>query len=331
MTETTLVQREQTPSERFTTSAINQYLSDVGRSEISDYERTLIQHIFIRVDMAIADYNVKASNPISWKNINMKKLAIDAVNRVKLGLDALIPGHLYAILYRNGKQEGLFDVDLRIGYKGEEYYTIMGSMFGLKHIYKRLVYAGEKLIVYPKGRNNPVESYELKLTDDPFNKGELLGGFAYLEYEDEELNELVILSKADIEKRHAVARSQDFWGKWYDEMAYKTIIHAAAKKVTLDPTKVNATAIATADAESEVEYPDMAVMQNANVTPIELNADGPVALPEEQPAVEMPPMNSVDPEPTATPVADYAANPNTSQQSMMDIPEAPKLSRKRPF
>lgn len=332
--QTAVTNRTPTASERFMQVTVKQFLSDVGKVEVNEYERTLLQHIYIRVDMTIAEYNVKqsANSQISWQNINMKKLAVDAVNRVKLGLDALIPGHLYAILYKSGKQEGMFDVDLRVGYKGEEFYTIRGSMFGLKHIYKRLVYGDEKLIVFPKGRNNPVESYELRLTDDPFNRGELRGGFAYLEYEDPELNELVVLSKADIEKRHKTAQSEKFWGPWYDEMALKTIIHAAAKKVTLDPEKVNATALVAADDEGD--YADAMVNQYANDTAISLevpvqNASLPQpqqaieldAQPQEQPA-PAPVQHAVDTAPAQQSFDDYYSQPAPTQQAS---------GRKRPF
>lgn len=329
--QTTIANRNATPSERFMQTTIKQYLSDVGKAEVSDYEKTLLQHIFIRIDMTIQEYNAKqgANGQISWQNINMKKLAIDAVNRAKLGLDALIPGFLYAILYRNGKQDGLFDVDLRVGYKGEEYYTVKGSMFGLKHIYKRLVYGDEKLIVYPKGRNNPVEGYELKLTDDPFNRGELRGGFAYLEYEDPERNELVILSKADIEKRHKIAQSDKFWGPWYDEMALKTIVHAAAKKVAIDPEKVNVTALVAA--ESEEEYPDLAAMQNANEIPVTLDSPAPT-LPEPQKVVEIPTAKQEAAEAVPEPVEEQYAQPNNLDDIFGEYqPPQQTSSRKRPF
>ena len=157
----TVATRQMTPAERFTVESMKQYASDVGRVEISEYEKVLLQHVYIRVDMAIIQYNVDNKGAeISWYNINMRKLAIDAANRVKLGLDALIPGHMYAILYKNGKQENLYDVDLRIGYKGEEFYTQKGALHPIKRIYKRLVYGNEKLIVHPAGMNNPVEGYE---------------------------------------------------------------------------------------------------------------------------------------------------------------------------
>lgn len=333
--QTTVSNRPITAAERFMQVTVKQFLSDVGKVEVNEYERTLLQHIYIRVDMTITEFNAKQNErgQISWQNINMKKLAVDAVNRVKLGLDALIPGHLYAILYKNGKQDGMYDVDLRVGYKGEEFYTIKGSMFGLKHIYKRLVYGDEKLIVFPKGRNNAVESYELRLTDDPFNRGELRGGFAYLEYEDPELNELVVLSKADIEKRHKVAQSETFWGKWYDEMALKTIVHAAAKKVTLDPEKVNATALVAVD--SEVDYGEILMEQNANDTPISLDAAAQASLPQPQQAIELDTMQQEQPAHDPVPVQHTVEAPPAQQSfdDYYDQPAPPQQAsgRKRPF
>ena len=67
---------------------------------MTEYDKTLAQHLFVRIDAAFAEMNARKSGndiPVSWNNVNMRKLAIDAVHRVQLGIDALIPGHLYPI------------------------------------------------------------------------------------------------------------------------------------------------------------------------------------------------------------------------------------------
>ena len=314
MSENNIVEtRTQTPAERFTAESMKQYANDVGRIEISEYEKVLLQHIYIRVDMAIIQYNVDhpgEKDQISWYNINMRKLAIDAANRVKLGLDALIPGHMYAILYKNGKQDNLYDVDLRIGYKGEEFYTQKGALHPIKRIYKRLVYGNEKLIVHPAGMNNPIEGYQLILGEDPFNHGELRGGFAYIEYEDPSLNELIVMSKADIEKRRAVAKSGKFWNAWYDEMCLKTIIHKAAGTVVLDPEKINSSALAAVSSEEEIDYDNQPLGNGQEIT-LPPDYDQPIQqnLPPQRPTIQddlVPEGFTINQAAPATPVRDTA-------------------------
>lgn len=96
---TALAKREPTHSERFAAMVERQFAGEVGNLNFTSYEKTLAQHLFIKVDAALAEAETKrrdASKPaIAWPNINMTKLAIDAVNRVQLGIDALIPGSLY--------------------------------------------------------------------------------------------------------------------------------------------------------------------------------------------------------------------------------------------
>ena len=327
--------RQMTPAERFTVESMKQYASDVGRVEISEYEKVLLQHVYIRVDMAIIQYNVDHKNEpdISWYNINMRKLAIDAANRVKLGLDALIPGHMYAILYKNGKQENLYDIDLRIGYKGEEFFTQKGALHPIKRIYKRLVYGNEKLIVHPAGMNNPVEGYELILGEDPFNRGDLRGGFAYIEYEDPTLNELIVMSKADIEKRRAVAMSGKFWNAWYDEMCLKTIIHKAAGTIILDPEKVNSSALAAVNAEDEIDYGDQPLGNGQEITlPQDYGIPAQQSLPPQQPTIPDPIVPEGFTVNQAAPARDKAPAPRQSvpspaQQQSMCQDDAPDFLR----
>ena len=75
--------------------------------------------MFIAIDTQIKNLEVKRLDsgkdtmPIVWSNINMNKLAIDAVHRVELGIDALIPNHMHPIPYFN-KRLKLYDLDLQL-------------------------------------------------------------------------------------------------------------------------------------------------------------------------------------------------------------------------
>src|SRR5690625_2971825 len=111
-----------TYSTRFVSEVERQFVAEMG-SELAftDYQRTLAQHLFLKVDAQLKELEAKRSGdgtPITWANVNMQKLALDAVHRVSLGLDALIPNHIHPIPYFN-KRLTKYDLDLRIGYAGK--------------------------------------------------------------------------------------------------------------------------------------------------------------------------------------------------------------------
>jgi recombination protein RecT len=114
-----------------------------------------------------------------------------------------------------------------------------------------------------------VESYEFEIVE-PFNRGEVVGGFYYHEFRDHpEKNKLRVFSKADIDKRKPDHASVEFWGGtkdqwvdgkksgtvevegWYDEMAYKTIYKAAYNAITIDSQKIDDHYMAVIQREQE--------------------------------------------------------------------------------
>lgn len=249
---TAIAKREATASERFALAVEKQYGGEVGKLTMTEYDKTLAQHLFVKIDAAFAEMNARKSGSdilVSWNNINMRKLAIDAVHRVQLGIDALIPGHLYPIAYFNGKTQQ-YDVDLRVGYKGELFYKMRASVKPVQDVRIELVYDTDEFTVYKKGVNCDVEGYDFRVTS-PFARGELVGGFGYLCFDRAEDNVLVVLSKAEIERYRAAGKAANgnFWRDWYEQMAYKTIAHRLMDKIILDPEKINVTAMAGVEAE----------------------------------------------------------------------------------
>ena len=277
-----LVTKDASPSLRFSQMVERQYLSEVGGLDMTDHERQLLQHLFIKCDSAFIEANSKLGKdqlPITWNNINMTKLAIDAVHRIRLGLDALIPGHVYPIAYYN-KDTKRYDVDLRIGYKGEAYYIRRASLRPIKDIRVELVFSTDEFIVYKKGLSSKVEGYDFNIKQ-PFDRGDLVGGFAYLEYEDDSENVLIVLSKKSFDKYRSLAKSATFWNQWYEEMCYKTLVHRIADKVTIDPLKISAQSIAAVQAD--VERPEPVALPQQPTVVLDLDPD---ALAEPQPAAE---------------------------------------------
>ena len=242
-------------SEQFTKMIIREFTQAVGDVSLTPYQKRLAQHLFIKIDTSLRELEAKRTDknraPIIWANINMNRLALDAVHRVELGLDALIPGHVYPIPYWNTSQ-GKYDLDLRIGYVGKDLYKRRMAVEPPVDVIYHLVYKNDAFRPVMKSAKNPVESYEFEIKE-PFNRGDVIGGFAYMVYEDPTKNRLVMVTDNDFSKAKAKAKSEDFWRDWPDEMKYKTVVNRATKYLTVDPEKVNAAYLAVERQEEIID------------------------------------------------------------------------------
>src|SRR5690606_12867086 len=128
--------------------------------------KALAQHLFLKVNNVLKDLETKRLNatkpygtPYTWQNVNMRKMAVDAVHRVQLGLDALIPNHIHPVPYFN-KREGKYDIDLRVGYVGQAYYRVKTAVEEPLDVVYGLVYSTDRFVPIKKSFSNDVESYE---------------------------------------------------------------------------------------------------------------------------------------------------------------------------
>ncbi len=263
-------QELQTVSARFVESVEKQFAAELG-SELSwsDYQKTLAQHMFLKVDAslkALEDKRDPAKNkvPIKWENVNKQKLALDTVHRIGLGLDALIPNHIHPVPYLNGRTKQ-YDVDLRVGYLGKHYCRTTLAVEQPLDIIYNLVYDSDIFKPKMKSATNEIESYEFEITK-PFSRGKVVGGFGYIMYEDPKKNKLVIVTERDFLKAESAAQSKQFWGadKWREEMQFKTLVHRVADKLPLDPKKVNARSYAYVDAQENEERVQQEVDEKGN-------------------------------------------------------------------
>lgn len=249
--------RQLTIGERFTDMVLREVQASLGEGvHITNQQRSLIQGYFIGLDRALSAAEAKRlkdadghgewakraqeSLPYTWNNVTLdSKLAQSIMVYAKLGLDMTIPNHLFAIPYMNNKT-GKYDINFQEGYKGREMKAKKYSLYKIKDITAALVYSSDKFIPHFKDMEHGYDTYEFTVVS-PFNRGDIVGGYAYIEFEDPGQNKLFIMSKAEIDKRREVAKSKTFWEKWYEEMALKTIVNAACnKKITLDPGKIDA-------------------------------------------------------------------------------------------
>ena len=257
-------------SERFMQKVIHEFSGSVGEFQITEYQRQLIQGYFIGVDRALKtaeaervrknennrDHKYDNAVPVTWANVNMADLALDVVHYARLGLDTMQANFITPIPYLN-KKAGRYDINLMLGYNGIKYIAEKFALCPPKSVTIELVYSTDNFKPYKKGRDNDVESYDFEITN-PFDRGHIIGGFGYIEYDDPKKNELVLMSMKDIEKRKPEYASANFWGGkanewkngkkvevdkdgWLDEMCRKTLIREvySPKHILLDPRKVD--------------------------------------------------------------------------------------------
>ncbi len=269
------VKNEQTEqlamSERFTEKVLKEFGGNVsGAMQVTDYQRTLIQGYFIVIDRALktaeeerlrknannSDHKYDNDLPVNWNTVNLNDLALDLVHYARMGLDMTQKNMLFPIPFKNNKRNW-YDVNLMEGYNGIRYIAEKYALDVPTAVTVEVVYTSDVFKPIKKGRENRVESYEFEITN-AFDRGDIVGGFAYLEFADCTKNSLIIMSMKDIEKRKPVYASANFWGGkkkekvngkweeveiegWVDEMVRKTLIREAysAKHLPRDPKKVD--------------------------------------------------------------------------------------------
>lgn len=233
------------PASRFTNAVMREFASITGAGiAIGEDQKRLAQHLFLKIDSSLKELETKRlsksnaadTKPIVWANINMQKLAVDAMYRIDLGLDALIPNHISPIPYWNGR-EGKYDLDLRIGYTGKDFYRRRFAIDPPDDIRYELVYSTDKFSVKKRSFNTLVETYEFEVTN-PFDRGEVVGGFGYVMYDDDPAKNFVITaSEKEFKRRKGMAKSNEFWDNHPDAMRFKTLVNIVTGRLATDPAK----------------------------------------------------------------------------------------------
>jgi len=268
-------------SAKFVAAVERQFAAEMGSAlAFTDYEKTLAQHLFLKVDVALKtleakrlDQNATQKAPFAWPNVNMTKLALDGVHRVNLGLDALIPNHISPIPYWNKRLEK-YDLDLRVGYVGQDFCRRNLAVETPVDVIYELVFSTDKFRPIMRSLTNKVEGYEFEITT-PFQRGDVIGGFGYIMYANPEQNRLVLVTERDFKRAEAAAGSADFWGanKSRQEMQFKTIVHRVTAKIPLDPRKVNAASYAYVEAQETEGAAERDADANANGKVIDITPE----------------------------------------------------------
>ena len=254
-------------SEAFTNKVLKEFGSNVaGNIQVTDYQRQLIQGYFIATDRALKmaeekrvsknennkDHKWDNQDPINWNTVDLNALALDVVHYARMGLDMMQDNHLSAIPFKDNN---------RLSRTGTKMYVVnlMPGYNGIQYIAEK--YALEKpvsvTVELEKNRENRVESYDFEI-NNAFDRGEIVGGFGYIEYTEPTKNKLIIMTLKDILKRKPDKASGEFWGGkktawekgqkvevetegWFEEMCLKTVKREvySAKNMPRDPKKID--------------------------------------------------------------------------------------------
>lgn len=291
-----------TNSERFTNKVLTEFKGNVGTVELNNYQKELIKGYFIGIDRALAkaEENRIAKNKYAdnkedlaytWENLDLNDVAIGAVHHAKLGLDMMQDNHLSPIPYKN-KKGNKYSITFMKGYKGMEYIAMEHALVKPKNITIELVYENDEFEVIKKSAANKSDTYRLTIKN-PFSRGKCIGGFGYIEYDDESKNKLIIMSEEEILKRKPAYAAPEFWGGekdkwvngkkagkeevagWKDQMYYKTVARAVYKTISPDPKKVNGSYVYVVS--NDIDYAEAQVVHeidnNANQNLIDIEDD----------------------------------------------------------
>ncbi len=305
-------EKKPSQSERFTSMVMSQY-GKTGIYNFTEREKQLIRNYFICIDQTLAKTEAErqrknAANrnhdydnnlPYSWNTIDLPQLAQDLAHYARVGLDMMEDNTLFPIPYKNNKGN-MYSITLMEGYNGIRYQAEKYALDPFKAVTVEVIYQNDTFRMVKKDSRNPVEGYELDIPN-PFDRGEPVGVFGYIEYDDPAKNKLVVFSKADVMKRKPKYASPEFWGGkkktwengkqvevemegWLPEMFEKTMKREiyGSKRIPRDPDKVDESYQYIRQREQQFEdlVIEAEVVENGNRAP--------VILPEAPAAIEAP-------------------------------------------
>lgn len=349
-------------SEKFTAKMLKEFGSTVsGAMKVTDFQKRLIQGYFIVIDRALkaaeeerirkndknTDHRWDETLPVIWNNVNLNNLALDLVHYARMGLDMQQDAMLYPIPYKNNKKN-CYDVTLMEGYNGIKYTALRYALEQPVGETIELVYSTDTFVPHMKDSAHPTPTYEFTI-NNPFDRGEIVGGFGYLEFPDPAKNELIIMPLKAMLKRKPAYASGNFWGGgtktewktvdgkrqkveveiegWFDEMCRKTLIREvySSKHLPRDPQKIDDSyqfmkareaRYAEIQAQAEIDAEANAILIDTDTT---LQAQFPA------PAAEPQTIPQAQPQPAAIPVnpetGEIVGRQPTAQASLYDNPD----------
>lgn len=291
-------------SESFVAKIIKEGIGNPDFS-VTPAQRDLIQGYFVAMDHTLTQQG------ITWSDVIVDyKLAQDLMVCAQMGFDMRAEGMLYAVPRKDNHQGGKHRFTIQKGYKGRVFMAQKYAVGNLQDITVHLVYENDLFTPHFKDANHDFDTFEYNPPKNCFvDRGKMVGGFAYISYDNPIQNKLIIMSAAEINKRKAVAMSTKFWDKWPEEMAMKTLYIQAAKAVPLDPSKIDSTyrAAQLLDQEQADEEMQSGIIEAQQAAEV-VDLSEPAVLPELTTG-DRPVHMTMPKEPEKVPVSQPAADP----------------------
>jgi RecT family. len=320
-----IAKQEEPISVRFTNRVIAEFTGGVGEVALSDFQRRLAQNYFIAADAALK--NAEAARmrksekyrdpvPVTWANVNMESLAQAVVAAARIGLDPLQKNHVSLVPFKNN-HTGKYELAFIEGYRGLELKAEKYALDMPTAVVVELVYSNDHFRVIKGDYRSPGDGYEFEITN-PFDRGELRGGFYFHYYENNpRKNKLVVMPLKEILKRKPAHAAPEFWGGekdvwengrkvgtqkiegWFEKMCWKTVFRAAYNDLTIDSEKIDADYRRLKQLEQDYEATVVAeeIAANANREPIDVDFE----VKSDQPAEQLVEQPQQAPEPTEQP------------------------------
>lgn len=304
---------EESLSTRFMKKVQAEFTDGVGKVALTNFQKRLAQNYFIAIDAALKkaeERRLKKSEQyrdkvaITWHNINMEQLARNVVAAARIGLDPALSNHVAMTPFKNNTL-GKYDIVFIDGYRGVELKAIKYGLSVPDSVVVELVYSTDTFKPIKKDINHEVETYEFTV-NNPFDRGEIVGGFYYHVYRDNPgKNKLVFWKLDEILKRKPEYAAPEFWGGekdeykngqktgkkikvegWFKEMCWKTIYRAAYSDITIDSQKIDDDYLKLKHLEQTYDdaLVDQEVSEKANAEYIDIEATVSDEQPDAEPA-----------------------------------------------
>lgn len=241
---------------RFALTMADEFQANDGKP-VTAVQKHILQGYADSISKTIANFKPSKDKPaLNWNNIDYPKLKRAVYVNAHLGLDMWQENMMSIVPFYN-KETKMYELNLMRGYNGIKHLAETFSKDKIVNIVTELVYSNDKFRPIKKDARNEIETYEFEIVN-MFDRGVLIGGFGYIEYEDSRKNKLIIMTKDEMDKRKPDYAAVEFWGGtknkwengkvagteevagWQNEMYLKTLIRYVCNQrhIPLDPVKI---------------------------------------------------------------------------------------------
>jgi len=197
----------------------------------------LAGNFFTAIDASIkkseadrAGNQYKANDPkIRWAATNFDETLQSAIAYSNLGIDPLAEDMISFIFHKS--KTGGYNITFVEGVSCME---ILARKYGINcpdNVKVEVVYSTDIFEVIKKDINNPEDTCIHKVVN-PFDRGEIVGGYTISQFSNSSYNQIRPMSLKDINKR--TKETTMFFKNWPEEMCIKTLKKNAWSKVVLN-------------------------------------------------------------------------------------------------